>query len=113
MPDGFVKIRRGEKRPIYGAEAALTGTLTISASPIPMATLFDTAGAILSGFNGVAVSGYDSGARSIVRVWLVLDTTSVAKGFYTLVFTFTATGSDGLQRVYRPSVLVEVTDVTS
>ena len=112
MPDGFTTLRRGEKRPLYGQETAVTGTLTIASAPVPAATLFDANGAAVTGLAGVSVTGYDTGAQAAPRVWLNLDTASVTAGFYTLVFTLTATGSDGLTRVYRPSIEVQVTDVT-
>ena len=74
MPDGFVKIRSGEKRPMYGQATAQTGTLTISGSPGPACTLYDSAGAVVGGFSGIATTGYDAGALANPRVWLNLDT---------------------------------------
>ncbi|HZP80707.1 MAG TPA: hypothetical protein VFB21_03635 [Chthonomonadaceae bacterium] len=113
MPDGFVTLRRGEKRPLYGQETMATGTLTIAASPVPAATLYDANGAPVGGFTGVTASGYDSGAQAAPRIWLNLDTSGLTPGFYTLVFTFTATASDGLTRVYTPSLELQVLDVTA
>lgn len=114
MPDTFVRMKQGEKRPLYGAATAQSGTLTIAASPAPTCTLYDSAGNAVAGLTDIAVTGYDSGPASSRRVWYVLSTTSpvnLAAGFYTLVFRFTATGSDGTQRVYVPSLEVHVTDV--
>ncbi|HZO90521.1 MAG TPA: hypothetical protein VFB38_19495 [Chthonomonadaceae bacterium] len=113
MPDAFVSLRRGEKRPLYGQETMAIGTLTIAASPIPSATLYDASGAAVAGFAGLTASGYDSGAQAAPRVWLNLDTSGLAAGFYTLVFNFTATASDGLTRVYMPCLELQVVDVTA
>jgi hypothetical protein len=114
MPDGFIRIRAGEKRPIYGQATAQTGTLTIQASPAPSCTLYDSTGAPVTGLNNVAASGYDAVALANPRVWYNLDTTSpanLAAGYYTMVFKFTAAGSDSLNRVYEPSIEIQVSDV--
>ena len=116
MPDTFVKIRVGEKQPIYGQVTADSGTLTIQASPAPVITLYDSNGAAVTGLNNIAATGYDAGALASPRAWYNLDTTtpaSLAAGFYTMVFKFTANGSDGLTRVYEPNVEVAVGDVRS
>jgi hypothetical protein len=116
MPDAFIKIRVGEKRPIYGQVTADSGTLTIQASPGPTLTLYDSNGAAVTGLNNIAATGYDAGALAAPRAWYNLDTTtpaSLAAGFYTMVFKFTANGSDGLTRVYEPSVEIAVGDVKS
>lgn len=110
MPDGFVRMRSGEKRPVYGQAAAQSGTLTIQASPAPSCTLYDSDGAVVAGFSGIPVTGYDTGAVANPRAWLNLDTAALAAGFYTLVFRFTAAGSDGITRVYAPSLEVQVQD---
>lgn len=114
MPDGFVRIKRGERRPLYGQASAPSGTLTVAASPTPTCTLYDSQGAAVAGLANVVVTGYDTAALASPRVWYNLDTTSptsLAAGFYTLVFAFTATGSDGLSRKYEPSLGVQVLDV--
>ncbi len=104
MPDGFVRMRVGEKRPIYGQATAATGTLTISGSPTY--TLYDKVGTVVAGPLGV--TGYDVGALAAPRVWTDLDTAALAAGRYTLVFSFVATGSDAIVRTYEPEVTVEV-----
>lgn len=104
MPDGFVRVRAGEKRPLYGQAAAQTGTLTIQASPAPSCTLYDPSGTPVTGIDGVAETGYDSGALASPRIWYNLDTAGLAAGYYTMVFKFTAAGSDSLTRVYEPSL---------
>jgi len=113
MPDSFARARKGEKRPFFGTVAAESGTLTISASPAPAATLYDSSGNAVSGLSGVTATGYDAGAQAAPRVWLDLDTTSptaLAAGYYTLVFNLTATGSDGITRVLEPTVEIQVLD---
>ena len=111
MPDGFVKIRSGEKRPVYGQATAQTGTLTIQGSPAPSVTMYDSVGVVVTGYNGIAVTGYDSGAMANPRAWYNLDTAGMAAGFYTLVFKFSAAGSDSLTRIYEPAVVLQILDV--
>src|SRR5262249_14008113 len=111
MPDGFVRIRSGEKQPVYGQAVIDSGTLTIQASPAPACTLYDSTGTAAPGFNNIGVTGYDSGALASPRAWLNLDTTGLLAGYYTLVFKFTANGSDSITRVYEPSIEVQIVDV--
>src|SRR2546423_8293293 len=113
MPDTFVRIKHGEKQPVYGQETPASGTLTIAASPAPTCTLYNSAGAVVSGYSAIAVTGYDSGAQASPRIWLDLDTlspTDLAAGFYTLVFQFSATGSDSIAPAYEPNVEIQVRD---
>jgi hypothetical protein len=109
MIDAFVRMKRGEKRPVYTQVTAQTGTLTVQAGGT--GTLTDQTGAAVSGFDGVAVTGYDTGALASPRVWFLFDTADLAPGFYTLAFAFDALGSDDLTRTYQPVVEVEVTAV--
>lgn len=108
MPDSFEQIRSGEKRPFYGQITVDSGTVTISGSPT--CSLYDSDGVAVNGFSNVAVSGYDATALSNPRAWYDLDTVSLPLGYYTLVFTIAATGSDTLARVYEPSVEIHVVD---
>ena len=110
MPDGFVRIRKGEIRPVYGQETMLTGTLAIQASPPPTATLTDATGATVAGFEEIGASGRDPGASVAPRVWLNFDTATIPVGYYNLTFTFTALSSDGGLRRYRPSLEIQVTE---
>ena len=112
MPDGFVTLRKGEKRPVFGQEAVTSGTLSIASTPAPVATLYSASGVAVSGFTGVGATGFDMGALAAPRAWLNLDTAGLAVGFYQLVFTFTATAStDGTTRIYTPAIEVQVLDV--
>lgn len=111
MPDGYVRIKQGERRPLYGQVTAKSGTLTVQSNPAPTCTLYHASGEAVSGLEGIGVSGYDAGAQTAPRIWYTLDTAapaSLATGFYTLVFTFSAQGSDGIVRVYKPSLEVEI-----
>lgn len=111
-PDAFDAVRQGEKRRVYGQATAETGTLTITGTPT--CTLYDSAGLAVSGMSGMAVTGYDAAAAAAPRVWYDLDTENpadLAADFHTLVFTFSATGSDGITRTYLPGVLVHVEEV--
>ncbi len=113
MPDAFVVLRRGEKRPLFGQETAASGTLTIAASPTPSATLYDATGAALAGWASLPATGYDTGAQAAPRVWLIVDTSGLTAGFYTLAFTFLAAASDGTTRIYAPCLELQVLDVTA
>lgn len=108
MPaDVFQRIPKGETRPLYGsASVADPATLTVQGSPT--FTLYDASGAVVSGFNGVAATGFDAGALATVRAWYLLATAGLAAGFYTGVISFHALGSDGLVRVFEPSIAIEI-----
>ena len=111
MPNSIVAVHKGEKRPIYGTITPEVGTVTVLAAPAPTATLYDSTGAVVGGFNGIGITGFDSGAQATPKVWLNLDTTGLAAGFYTLVYIVSATGSDGSTRVYEPAIEVQVMKV--
>ena len=111
MPDGFTRVRQGERRPIYGQISVSSGTVTIASSPAPTATLYDATGTVVTGFNGVGISGNDTGGLSNPRLWFNLDTSGLTAGYYTLVFSTSATGSDGTARRYTPTVEVEIVAV--
>jgi hypothetical protein len=106
MADAGVRLRAGEKRPVYGTVEALSGTVQVQGTPA--CTLYDRAGQAVPGMSGVPATGWDSAAAQEVRAWLNLDTSTLAAGHYTLEFTIQALGSDTLVRTYRPSVAVQV-----
>ena len=108
MPDSIVAVRKGEKRPIYGTITPEVGTVTVLASPAPTATLYDQSGTVVGGFSGIGITGFDTGVQATPKVWLNLDTTGLTAGFYTLVYTVSATGSDASTRVYEPAIEVQV-----
>ncbi len=103
MADGVVRLRKGERAPLYGAVSAASGaTVTIASASY---TLYGSDGSVKA--TGSA-SGYDSGALSTARAWVTLDTSSLSAGTYTLVFSITLTGSDSITRLREPSALVVV-----
>ena len=108
MPDGFIRLRKGEVRPVYGQETMLTGSLTIQGSPAPTVVMTDSSGAVVPGFNNITASGFDALPSVAPRVWLNLDTRALLLGYYNLTFTFNAISSDGGLRIYRPSLEVQV-----
>ena len=112
MPDGFYRMRAGEARPVYAQETLTTGTLTISALPAPSVTLYDATGTAVVAVSGVAATNYDATALAAPRVWYVLDASALALGYYTLVFSFHAVGSDGTSRNYTPNIEVQIVDAT-
>lgn len=105
MADGSATFRAGEKAPVYGQVTLSSGTLTITGTPT--CTLYDATGAAVAGWPKNA-TGFDGGALANPRVWMDLDTTTLAAGWYTLAFSFTATGSDGMARLYEPEIDVLV-----
>jgi hypothetical protein len=105
MADSSVSFRLGEKRLVYGSASVSGGTLTISSAA---ATLYDSAGSVVSGWNGVAVSNQTSGAAATVQAGKVVDTAGLGAGGYLLVFTIAANGSDGLARTYEPAIAINV-----
>lgn len=112
MPDGFFRMRLGEARPVFAQETVTTGTLTISATPAPSVTLYDSTGTAVAAVTGAAATNYDTAALAAPRVWYLLDSSSLAVGYYTLTFTFTAIGSDGAARNYAPNIEAQILDVT-
>ncbi|MBC7528213.1 MAG: hypothetical protein H7308_11750 [Chthonomonadaceae bacterium] len=108
MPDGYTRLRQGEKRPILGQISAGIGTVTVLTTPTPTSALFDSLGVGVPGFSGLTVAGFDPGALTNPRLWTNLDTTGLAAGFYTLVFTVTTNASDGTTRRFTPTVEIEL-----
>ena len=110
MPDGYIKMRAGEIRPVYAQETVTTGTLTISNQQTPTVTLYDALGNVVSGFEGISASGFDGLAQSAPRVWFLLDTTTLPVGYYTLTFRFLVEASDGTERTYAPNVEIQIVE---
>lgn len=104
--DSYQRMRKGEKRPIYGRATAASGTLTIATGGTY--TLYDSSGAIVTGHNAQAVTGYDASAAASVRVWFLLDTAALPVDEYKIVFSFSAAGSDSMARIYKPEVAIKV-----
>jgi len=114
MPaDAAVKMNVGEKRTPFSQATVDTGTLTIQGSP--MYTLYDSAGAVVTGHSAQAVTGFDNTALATVRVWKLLDSTSptvLAAGRYRIVFTFSALKSaDSLTEIFVREVIIYVSAI--
>lgn len=64
-----------------------------------LVTLKDSAGVVNSSVNGIAATGYDTGAQATPRAWYKVNVPSLGlvRGAYTLVFVFSTT--DGMTRV--------------
>jgi hypothetical protein len=104
-------LRVGEKDLIFGQDSVASGTISMTAGAL--FTLYNSAGQVVAGFNGIAVTGQNNGPALLVNCWLLLDTTStgpggaLAAGIYYGVFTYTATPSaDSIGRVSRPDVQI-------
>ncbi len=108
MPDGYIQLRQGEIRPVVATISTADGTVQVLGTPSPLCTLTDSAGAPIAGMSGLAVSGFDAGAADSARVWLTLVTAGLAPGFYTLSFTVSVLGSDGITRVMEPNVGIQI-----
>ena len=108
MPDGFVQLRQGEVRPVVATISAADGTVQVLGTPAPTCTLYDISGAPVAGMSGLAVSGFDASAAESARVWLTLETAGLTPGFYSLTFTLSALGSDGIVRVMEPNAGIQI-----
>lgn len=108
MDAAFV-AKVGEEVIPYGQADAESGTLTIQSSPAPTYTLYDASGAIVTGHNAQAVTGYDTAAGDPVKVWKSLDTSALAASTYVMAFKFKVQQSvDGLFRTRKPNVMVVI-----
>lgn len=107
--DAHITMRLGEKRPVYGSATAPTGS-THTVSGTSTVTLYDKDGAVAGGVSATNVTGQEAGAQLELLAWYVLDPTTlaIAAGTYKLVFSIVATGSDGIVRTFRPSIMVVV-----
>lgn len=108
MPDAYADpLIVGEKRPVFGSASAPSGA-TNGAPSSATFTLYDDAGSVVTGFNAVSITGADPGGTQVVRVWYLLDSTGLTPGVYRGVFKFTSLGSDGISRIFEPSVGITV-----
>lgn len=118
--DARVVVRQGSVRPLY-AEADIPDGGTAVVQPGAAFTLYREDGTVEPGFSAVAVSGYEAGPQSALRVWYLLNTAGLSAGAYNGVFQFQAHGSDGIDRtlavdlsiVLLPAVEVTATYVES
>jgi hypothetical protein len=111
MVDGYVRIRTGERKPVAAKPVALSGELVINPAVAPVCTLYDFRGNEVPGMGEMLASGYETASLPAPKVWFNFDTLSpieLSPGYYTLVFRISAIGSDGLERVFRPAVIVHV-----
>lgn len=104
-PDGYVKVRYGSTRPVFGQATISTGTLTISGTP--KVSVKDISGSVVAGFDNIDASGWDNTAVANPRAWLNFQGT-VSPAEYTFLFSFDATGSDSVSRTYNPEIAVRV-----
>jgi len=108
MPyDAEVLIRQGSIRPLYAEAEAAKGTAVVQSGAV--FTLFREDGSIEPGFDAVAVSGYEQGPRRDLRVWYLLNTTGIAPGGYSGLFTFQADGADGIDETFAIDLKITVT----
>ena len=94
-----ISLLQGEKRPLYVSESAATGTLTITSAPT--ITLYDRHNQIVTGYNGIAVTNYTSGAAATIQAYHDLDTAALAPGAYYAVIALPVTASDNIPRVMK------------
>lgn len=111
MSDARAQMRQGEKRPVYSTHGLSPGSVgTIQSVPAPVCTLFDETDTPVAGIDGVVVTGYTPGASAKPKVWYLLDNSAqtLAAGLYTLVFTYSLAGSDGVVEEVEASVEIEM-----
>jgi hypothetical protein len=108
MSDASGGMRRGEKRRVYGLVTA-TGNITIATVPAPTCTLFDALSAVV-GTADQSVTGSDQPTPKSVRVWLLVDSTTMTPGNYTLRFRFTVLDANGVASVLEPAYSFELLD---
>jgi hypothetical protein len=107
MADTSITIRIGEKRPITTSIALPSGMLTITAATY---TLY-TSNTPVAGRVSIPCTGFDSTPAGLVHAWVLFDTllpTALSAQVYVLAFSVTATGTDGMQRIYEPNVQITV-----
>lgn len=106
MAEAEQTLRANEKRPIYGGAQAASGTLTISGTPT--ISLYDAAGGIVSGWDGISTDGHDADPAATVRAWKSINAPDLSAGKYVAVFLIAATGSDGIDREYEARVEITI-----
>jgi hypothetical protein len=116
MSDASGGMRRGEKRRAYGTASSAPSApgrpapnITIAPNSAPTCTVFDALGAVV-GTPDQAVTGSDQPTPSSVRVWLLVDTTSMTPGDYTVRFKFTVLDANGGTTLLEPSYDFELLD---
>jgi hypothetical protein len=110
MPyDAEVSLTKGAKKPIFGTMTVDTGTLQINGTPT--FTLYNSTGAIVTGYNGVNVTGATAGSATTVEAWYTLDTSdsNIAVGEYEGRLQIVATASsDNIQRTDFVAVKITI-----
>lgn len=102
--DTFVESRVGSKGPLQAAPAASSGTLIIS--PTPKYYLWDAIGNLL--LDDLDVSGYDVAAGSAPLCFYNMDWRGYAAGNYLYSLVEVEVGSDGVERRYVTTGLVQL-----
>ena len=93
-----LQLTSGEKVPVYAQVVASSGTLTILASPAGSVTVYNAEGNPLPAHTAQPLTGFEPTALSKPRAWYLFDTTGLAAGLYTVIFTLSVKGSDNLTR---------------
>jgi hypothetical protein len=102
------ELREGEKRLLYGEEKAVGGALLTVTDPGKF-TLYDDEAAIVSSFNGVAVSGYTTDPSAIVQSWYNFDSLGLPTGVYVGIVEFKfESDQDGEERRSRSAIIITI-----
>ena len=117
-----VYVNKGSIQPVYATVNAPQpgGTITLQAGgtftlyqAVYDNTTQESSTVIVSGFNAVTVSGYNTGALSSASIWYVLNTASlntenIPSSGYVGIFTFQGIGSDGITRTFNVDIQIQV-----
>jgi hypothetical protein len=107
MYEERVRMRIGEIKPVFGQSKADRGLLTLQSGATFM--LYDAAGEIVAGFDGVAITGNSVSPAREINIWYLLDSTNLTAQLYTGLFTYNITSSsDVLNRRDRPGVQIDL-----
>lgn len=108
----LVNFDAGEKKPVHATLTATTGTVTIDSATV---TLFDGLDNVIGTLEDEDATTIQAGAGASRRVTFELDTEEpvtgddpLDPGNYVLVFTINSTGSDGIERVNKIAVGIQV-----
>ena len=107
MYEAKKSIRQGSIDTVYAQSSVSRGVLTLESGAT--FTLYDSTGAIVSGFEDVAITGNSDSPSNELLLWYLLDTSTLSQGVYVGLFKYNITSSlDALNRRDRPGVQLTI-----
>ncbi len=85
--EDVIRLRQGSIQPIFAAVNSPQGITAVAQSG-GVFSLFGPDGSATPGLTEVGISGFQAGPQPRLRLWQVLDTTSLAPGMYRALFRF-------------------------